>query len=258
MNDSIEVNTTYQEEVAKLIDICHVNLTSSKECMNYLREKRRINEKYINKYKLGYFPQSIKKLTDYVSEEVLNKLTIVDYDNHSKFTDYYYLIFPIYSEYNEAIGIGGRTLLDDNQRALAGLDKYKNSRFKKSDYLYGLKYSYPSILRENNVYVVEGYFDQIAMDANGITNSVAICGSSFSRNQFLKLARYTDKITFILDTDEAGMKSMDRIRAKFSNKGIGLDFKLLPDGFKDADEYFASGKTPDSFIKELRKFLPSW
>ena len=76
------------------------------------------------------------------------------------------------------------------------------------------------------------------MSKNGIKNSVAICGTAFSKKHFLKLARYSDKITFILDSDEAGQKSAERIYNKFINKGIRLRFLKIPDGFKDVDEYF--------------------
>ena len=71
------------------------------------------------------------------------------------------------------------------------------------------------ILLNQNAYVVEGYFDQISMYDAGIKNTVAACGTGFSKNHFIKLSRYTDKITFFLDMDDGGKKSSNQIFNKF-------------------------------------------
>lgn len=245
-------------ELGKLISICHTNLKNSDECVNYLSNIRGISDDVVSKYKIGYFPQSVSKLNKFVSSTLLQKLNIIDYSDSSRFSEFFYLIFPIFSEYGEAVGIGGRTLLNQDERAALDLPKYKNSSFKKANYLYGLNNSRSSILKEQNAYVVEGYFDHIALDAHGIKNSVAICGTAFSKNHMLKLARYTSKITFILDRDAGGENSMKRIYSKFSNQGLKLRFMLLPDGFKDADEYFAKGGDKDSFLNSLEVYIPNW
>lgn len=246
------------EEMNKLIDICHSNLKNSSDCIDYLKNKRGLTDSIIDKYKLGYFPQNTNVLSRFVSRATMEKLNIIDYSGRSSFSEYFYLIFPIFSEYKDSVGIGGRTLLDDIERRAFELPKYKNSSFKKAQTLFGLNHSRGHILKHKNVHVTEGYFDHIALDANGIKNSVAICGTAFSKNHFLKLSRYTDKITFILDRDDGGKKSMERINAKYMNRGIKLRFKLLPEGSKDVDEYFANGGTKDSFVNEIETYIPNW
>ena len=82
-------------ELQKLINICHSNLKNSKECLKYLNEKRCISSELISKYKIGFFPQNVKVLTNHVSEDILNKLNILDYSKNSDFANYFYLIFPI-------------------------------------------------------------------------------------------------------------------------------------------------------------------
>jgi DNA primase len=251
-------NNVVQAEVGKLIDICHSNIKSSEECMRYLQEDRGLSLDTISKFKIGYFPQNISRLTDFVSDTILQKLNIINYSGSSKFSEFFYLVFPIFSEYGEPVGIGGRTLLDDGQRAVFNLPKYKNSSFKKANVLYGLDRSRSDIFRQQNAYVVEGYFDHIALDSNGIKNSVAICGTAFSKNHILRLSRYTDKLTFILDRDDGGRKSMERIYSKYCNQGIKLRFMLLPKSCKDVDDYFRQGGDSDSFIKDLETFIPNW
>jgi DNA primase len=246
------------DELKKLVKICQDNLKNSEECANYLKNKRGLADEAIIKYGLGYFPQNTSKLTRFVSPSVMQKLNIIDYSETSRFSEFFYLIFPIYSEYGDPVGIGGRTLLPDTQRSVLELPKYKNSSFKKANFLYGLNNSRASLLKEQNAFVVEGYFDHIALDSNGIKNSVAICGTAFSKNHFLKLARYTSKITFILDRDDGGQNSMKRIATKYSNNGIKLRFLLLPKGCKDVDEYFANGGTQKSFLSDLEPYIPNW
>lgn len=245
-------------ELDKLIKICHSNLKNSNQCMEYLFEKRGLNEELVSKYKIGYFPRNASKLNQFVSASVLQKLNILDYSETSRFSEFFYLIFPVHSEYGDPVGIGGRTLLEGDERTVLGLPKYKNSSFKKANYLFGLNHARSAILKEQNVYVAEGYFDHISLDLNGIKNSVAICGTAFSKNHFLKLARYTSKITFVLDRDDGGENSMKRIYSKYSNQGIKLRFLLLPKDCKDVDEYFAQGGTKDSFINKLETYIPNW
>jgi DNA primase len=252
-------NTTDKSEIelTKLIDIRCSNLKNSEQCLSYLKQ-RGLNSEDIQRYKIGYFPQNLSKLIQHIPSSVLQKLSIMNYSEKSLFSDFFYLVFPIISEYGDSIGVAGRTLLDQGDRDIYDIPKYLNSSFKKANILYGLNLSQEHIIKENNVYIVEGYFDYIALDKNGINNTVAICGTAFSKNHFLKLARYADKFTFILDGDESGLRSMEKIYAKFINKGIKLRFMLLPKGFKDVDEYFASGRNANSFKTDLEDFIPNY
>lgn len=246
------------KEMDTLINICHANLKRSEKCMSYL-SGRGISSESIEKYKLGFFPQNASLLTKYVSSDFLHRSMISNPSGYSDFSNRYFLIFPIQNEYKEPVAIIGRTLLDETQRSLLGLSKYKNSSYKKSRALYGLEYARPHILKSKNVYVVEGNFDVITMDANNIHNVVGICGAAFSRHHFYKLARYTDKITFLLDSDDGGQVSMERIYKKFANRGVKLRFSYLPEGSKDVDEYFNKrGGTMKSFFEEIKLFIPSW
>ena len=250
---SIEKNDS--QTMDTLINICHSNLKNSKELVKYLLIDRGLSKEIVKKYKIGFFPQNLQKLTSFVSESTLMRLNIAETPYRSQFSDYFSLIFPIYSEYGQAEGISGRTLLPDLERRGIGIPKYKNSSYKKSDILFGLSDSIDSIIDAQNVYVVEGYFDKIAMDLAGISNAVAICGTAFSQKHFIKLSRYTDRITFILDSDDAGQKSMERIYEKYVNKGIKLRFLKTPSPFKDVDEFFKR-KSKNEFEKEFKQIIP--
>jgi len=243
-------------DLENLFKICNSNIYSSNIHMSYL-ENRGICRELIDKYEIGYFPQNIDILKKYVSKNILVKLNIINYSNNSDFSDYFSLVFPIRSEYGEPVGISGRVLLSDEKRAFLNISKYKNSSYKKSKILFGLNSSKESIIKNNNVYIVEGYFDKISMDKNGIDNSVAICGTAFSSRHFLCLSKYTDCMTFLLDSDDAGVASAERICSKYSNKGIKLRFLELNKSYKDIDDFFVENTKKD-FLK-IKNIIPnSW
>ena len=73
-----------------------------------------------------------------------------------------------------------------------------------------------------------------------LTHKEVVSMAQTYQNHFLKLARYTDRITFILDSDEAGVKSVQRIYSKYISRGIKLRFLKVPDSYKDVDEYFSN------------------
>lgn len=250
-----------EQELKKLIEICNVNLKTSNMCLEYLFDERKLSKEMIRKYQLGYFPQNINRLIENVSETFLQKNSIIDYSGSSPFTEYFYLIFPIFSEFNTPVGIGGRTLLTSEQREVFKLPKYKNSSFKKADHLYGFNFSKDFILYQQNAYIVEGYFDQIALDSNSVQNSVAICGTAFSRNHLLMLSKYTNKITFLLDQDDAGQIAMNRIYSKYHNlasqHGMKLEYTRLTKDCKDVDEYFLKGGKSEDFNSDLEYFVPN-
>ena len=241
-------------ELKKLFSICNSNLLKTKECIEYLNS-RNLNKEHICKFNIGYFPQNINMLSKFMNKDLMMRLNIFDFSG-SSFSDYHSLIFPIYDEYNNAVGLSGRTLMSEDARSSLGVPKYKNSSYKKSNILYGLNNSRSSILKKNNVYIVEGYFDYMSMVNNGFLNCVAICGTSFSSNHFVKLARYTNKITFLLDSDDAGVKSSERIFAKFSNKGIKLRFLKICGGYKDIDEVFLDNHSADTLKEVLKPVVP--
>ena len=243
-------------EIEKLVSICASNLKNSDKHIKYLNN-RGVTSELIKRHNIGYFPQNISVLLKYLSKDSLMKYNVIDYSGYSDFCNYFNLIIPVYNEYGDAVGISGRSLAGDGERRALNISKYKNSSYKKSGILFGLNLSKKDILREKNVYVVEGYFDKLAIDGLGLKNSVAICGTAFSKMHFIKLIRYTNCITFMLDNDDAGIKSAVGIFSKFSNKGVKLRFLSLPEKYKDVDEYFNNGmKTKEDFFSDANIAIP--
>ena len=249
-------SSSMTEELSNLFDICSMNLKNSQKCKDYLTKDRMLSEQAISTFKIGFFPQNINTLTKYISPDVLKKVAIIDYSERSQFSDFFYLVFPIYSEYGDAEAISGRTLLKDIEREALDIPKYKNSMYKKSNNVYGLNIARSEIVERQNAYVVEGQIDAITMHDNGFKNTVAICGASFSKRHFLSMAKYTDKLTFIMDNDQPGQIAASNIKKKYSNRGISIRFLKPPDNIKDINEYFVKNKTNKNFLNDFKLFDP--
>lgn len=246
---------TETKELMKLIQICHENLQNSDEIKNYLK-KRKIDEYLVNKYKIGFFPQNLDILSKYVNFNVLREKKIIKVNNTSDFNEYHYLVIPVFDEYGEPVGISGRTLLGDKERGILGIPKYKNSSYQKTNILYGLNHSFDSIIEKDCVFVVEGYFDQISFHKNGVKNSVAICGTAFSKNHLLKLRRLCKKIYIILDNDEAGIRSSSALNKKFNKySGCYSFLKCIDKNIKDIDDFFNQKSLVD-FKKYYKVYHP--
>jgi DNA primase len=160
------------------------------------------------------------------------------------------LIIPYRNLYGDILGFVGRTnsTLEDQKKLK--ISKYKNTIFKKSNYLFGLYEARQSILDNDSVYIVEGQFDVIKAREHGITNIVAVGNSNITPYQMSLVLRYTKNIYLLFDNDEAGNLGRESSISKY---GKYVDFMNLyiPEPYKDIDEYLKN-KT-DSKVEFILK-----
>lgn len=242
------MNKNVKKELGKLVKICTANLKNTDFALKYYGD-RGINDESIKTFDLGLFPGSLNTLKKYIDTDLLVSSGVIKYGGGSDFSDYYRIIIPIKDECGEVVGVAGRLTMTQEERDYLKLPKYKNSIYKKSNYLYGLDVALESIIEQNEVYVVEGYFDQISMFSAGLKNTVALGGTAFSRNHLLKLMRFCNKICFILDNDEAGINSARSIQKKFSKYGINMVFSVCSKEYKDVDEMIRATNLDSSALK---------
>jgi DNA primase len=158
------------------------------------------------------------------------------------------VIFPINSISGQPIGLGGRTIKENNYLA-----KYINSPetpfFKKGSNLYNLDLARKLSNKIDHVYLVEGYMDVVGLNKNKIENVVANLGTSLTDKQILILNQFFEDIIICFDGDESGYKAALRA-AENSIKELQpekqISFLFLPDG-EDPDS-FANKNGKDYFI----------
>ena len=241
--------------------------------MAYFRN-RGFRDDIIEKFQLGYalqqrdaFPKTAiakgyneKFLTSYEAkvkvndrDETVTKGTGICYKREDgQLVDRYAgrVIFPWISLSGKVVAFGGR-LLDSRTKGVA--QKYVNSPdseiFHKERELYGIFQAKKAIVKEDCVYMVEGYTDVISMHQCGVENVVANSGTALSKYQINILHRFTNNIVLLYDGDEAGIHAATRSAEMLLQEGMTVKVCLLPDG--DDPDSFARKHT----AQEYRQFI---
>ena len=159
-------------------------------------------------------------------------------------------IFPWFNVSGKVVAFGGR-VLDSRTKGVA--QKYVNSPdseiYHKERELYGIYQAKKAIVKEDRVFMVEGYTDVIAMHQAGIENVVANSGTALSTYQIHLLHRFTNNITLLYDGDEAGIHAAMRGTDMLLEDGMNIKVLLLPDG-DDPDSFARKHST-----EELKKYI---
>jgi DNA primase len=111
--------------------------------------------------------------------------------------------------------------------------------YKKSSSLFGLPITRNSIAKEDQVLIVEGYFDLLSLFQAGICPIVSPLGTALTGVHIQTLKRFTSRFYVVFDADEAGDKAALRSLEMFLNEGLSPRVVILP-----------SGSDPDEFIQQ--------
>lgn len=242
----------------------HNNLLQNSSALEYL-EKRGVGEVAISKFKLGLAPNSNFDLKNALKKdftlENLHKAGLLFEKNGDYFDRFKNrIIIPIFDVANAPIAFGARAILEGQN------PKYLNSPdstiYNKSSVLYGLNSATEAIKQEDSVIIMEGYFDVISAQINGVKNTVASCGTALTPQHIKLLSRYSPsrKIYLAFDSDNAGLKATNAggevIKQIFQNLG---DIKQYDSNFAEISNSVCEirvvsqigGKDPDEFIQEF-------
>lgn len=154
------------------------------------------------------------------------------------------LMFPIRDKRGRVIAFGGRVMNSDDNGP-----KYLNSPetriFHKGFELYGLYEAKQANKKLEQILVVEGYMDVVALAEKGINYAVAALGTATTPEHIHTLFRTTDRIICCYDGDRAGRDAAWRALENalpYLNHGKALEFVFLPDG-----------EDPDSLVQKEGK-----
>ena len=229
------------DALALASEIFENNLASSNDAENvrsYILEERKISSEVSKKFELGYSTKSWDALTKAmldrgISEEILVKAGLSKKNKDGKLFDIFRdrLMFPIKDRKGRIVGFGGRVMNPDDQ------PKYLNTGetevFQKSRELYGFFEALEERRDLNEINVVEGYMDTIAMYEHGMKNSVATLGIATNRFHIQKLLQVVSQITFCFDGDDAGRGAawgaLKNVLPSVTD-GTEISFLFLPEG----------------------------
>ncbi len=232
-NINKEVGIFYHDNLMQILDTNNYS-----EVKEYIK-KRKLDLKTLKKFGIGYANGSTP-LYDYLlkkgfSKSDIMKSGILVENSKGKIYDRFFsrLIFPIFDVRERLIAFGGRVL--DNS-----LPKYVNSPENEVYFKGKNLYAMNLVKKEKyeNIIIVEGYMDAIALQKSGFTNTVASLGTALTEEQARLLKKYTDNVIIGYDQDGAGQEATMRGLDILTKRKLNVKVLILDrDDVKDPDEY---------------------
>lgn len=255
------------EAMKNTAEFFHNNLLHSPEAefaREYLK-RRSVSSEVIETYGLGYAPKGFDGLQKHlnIDPQILETAgLIIKREREKGYIDRFRnrLMIPVSDENGHVVAFGARAL-EEGQNP-----KYLNSPdtilYNKSRILYGFDKAKEAIREFDSVLICEGYFDTISLQAGGVKNAVASCGTALTQEHIRLIAKYCEsrKIYLAFDTDNAGQMATERsaglIKEAFESLG---DIKQFDSCYLTAGDKYSceirvvsppEGKDPDEFIRE--------
>lgn len=230
----------------------------SKKANEYLR-KRHLDKETITFFSIGYALDKKNSLIKVLpSLDIDNKITIDALKevglvkNNNGDQDFFInrIMFPIHNHSGNIVGFSGRSLSAKSDV------KYLNTEatdiFKKEEIFYNF-FRVKDLVKNDSIYLCEGYMDVIALYRIGIKNAIALMGLNLSDVQIeeLKEQKWLKKIYLCLDNDDAGINYSNKIAEKLLGKGFEIWFiKPYDKKYKDIDEL-----VNNLGVEEVRKII---
>jgi DNA primase len=151
------------------------------------------------------------------------------------------VMFPILDSRGNVIGFGGRVIGE----ASPSTSTPRDAALREGRELYGLYQARRAIRDANQVIVVEGYMDVVALAQHGVENAVATLGTATTPIHVAKLLRLADNVVFCFDGDAAGRKAAWR--------ALEISLPVLADGKVVSFLFLPPEDDPDSFVRREGK-----
>ncbi len=228
-------------------------LNSDNEGLKYF-SSRGVNKEIIDNFKLGYASDDSSKIIRYLTKKGYSTKEIVDAGigvlSNGTLVDRFKgrVIFTLTNMKGEIVGFSGRKI--DNSDASKYVNSNENVLFNKSSCLYNFFEAKSFILKENTVYVVEGFMDVIALYKAGVKNAIATMGVALSKEHLKALEKLNAKMVFSFDGDNAGQTSMYKMIDSLGSTSLKVVTTGVSEAGKDLDEIYNK-----SGVKGITSFL---
>jgi DNA primase len=210
----------------------------------YLRD-RGFTEETLSAFRVGYAPSAWDRIllgsrrAGFSDEELLT-VGLVQRSKTSQGRVYdrfrERIMFPATDARGRVLGFGARAMRENQ------LPKYLNTSdgelYHKRSVLFGIHLARPAASKAARMILVEGYTDVLALHQAGLTNAVAIMGTSLTEEQVSELERVVGvdgSLELCLDADRAGQQAMLRAAQLAEGRRLRLRVVPLPDGMDPAE-----------------------
>ncbi|HEX7073444.1 MAG TPA: DNA primase [Hyphomicrobiaceae bacterium] len=232
------------------------------EARRYL-ERRGLSHETIARFRLGYAPPGRAVLKDHLAglgftpeEMTLSGMVVAGEDIPVSYDRFRHrVMFPITDLRGRVIAFGGRAL--DPEAPAKYLNSPETQLFHKGAVLFNASQARAAAHDHDEIIVVEGYMDVIAMSQAGFEQTVAPLGTALTEDQLRLLWRMAPEPILCFDGDAAGRRAAYRaidVAIGHLQPGRSLRFAFLPDGSDPDDLVRQQG--PEAMRRVLEKARP--
>ncbi|KPD23566.1 DNA primase [Idiomarina zobellii] len=220
----------------------------SEQVINYLK-KRGLSGETVKRFQIGYAPDDWDSLLKTFGQgakqrQQLLELKLINRNDKGRHYDFFRdrVMFPIHDRRGRVVGFGGRIIEGDGPKYL---NSPETRLFHKGSELYGYWHMQQAVRRPDQVVVVEGYMDVVALSQAGIDYAVASLGTATTTEQLQRLFRTSPRVVCCYDGDRAGRDAAWR--------ALENALPLLKDGLDMAFLFLPEGEDPDSVVRDKGK-----
>lgn len=225
--------------------------------MQYFRNKRKLTDKTMNKFGVGFALNSWNNLVNYLKKKGYSESDIINsglstFNKTGNIIDKFRnrIIIPIQDVNGKVIAFGGRVLDDSKPKYLNSPDTIV---FDKSKNLFALHLAKDS--KREGFIACEGFMDVISMHQAGFDNAIASLGTAFTDRHACLIKSFRDVVYLAYDSDgpgtDATIKAINTLK-KYNIKSFVID--MTP--YKDPDD-FIKNLGAEEFQKRIDAALPS-
>jgi DNA primase len=202
-------------------------------------ESRGLTEEALRTFRVGYSPSAWDRVmmasrkTGFSEAELLDT-GLVTRNREGRIYDRFRgrIMFPLWDPRGRVIGFGARAM--GEERGAKYINTPESPLFRKREMVYAAHLARAAAAKAQEVVVVEGYTDVIALHQAGFENVVASMGTAVTDAQVQQLKKLARTAFLAMDADSAGQEAM-RKAARVAGDELDLVVVSLPEGRDPAD-----------------------
>jgi len=217
------------------------SLKNSKTALDYLHEKRHLDDKLISEFWIGYANDKHYELLNmlrskWFNDDDLLEASLAKRNANGEIYAFFRnrITFPIYDLMKNVVWFSARVINPDD--APKYINSAENKAFEKSKILYGLSHAKQYINTHQKLIVVEWQMDVIWLARLWFPVWVATSGTALTEQHIKILKRHTENLYLLFDNDQAGRQATFRALKLCYAQDLFPKIISLPEWFKDADE----------------------
>ena len=217
------------------------NLQNHPEAQQYLQDVRKLSPELIERFGIGYAPESYYELVQRLRTKGFNDNDILEASLAKRNANgeiYAFfrnrITFPIADTMGNIVGFSARVLNPEDKPKY--LNSAEHKAFEKSKILYGLNLAKNAIREQEKLIIVEGQMDVLGLAKLDMPIGVATSGTALTEDHVKTLKRYTENIYLLFDNDSAGQQATKRALKLFYQQNLFPKIIKLPTEQKDVDD----------------------